>query len=61
MADSHAKVSGLSFASSSHNLKKMFWDFLENFKFWKFLYETAIMFEGLEFKNILFLEKYWWK
>ena len=49
MADSHAKVSWLSFASSSDNLKKTFWDFLENFKFWKFLYKTAIMFEGLEF------------
>ena len=49
MADSHAKVSGLSFASSSDNLKKTFWDFLENFKFLKFLYKTAIIFEGLEF------------
>ena len=48
-ADLHAKVSGLSFASSSDNLEKTFWDFLENFKFWKFLYKTAIMFEGLEF------------
>ena len=27
MADSHAKVSGLIFASSSHNLKKTFWNF----------------------------------
>ena len=33
MANLHAKVSGLSFASSSDNLKKTFWDFLENFKF----------------------------
>ena len=48
-ADLHAKVSGLSFASSSDNLKKMFWDFLENFKFLKFLYKTAIIFEVLEF------------
>ena len=49
MADSHAKVSGLSFASSSDNLKKTFWDFLENVKFLKFLYKTAIIFEGSEF------------
>ena len=49
MADLHAKDFPSTFASSSHNLKKTFWDFLENFKFLKFLYKTAIIFEGLEF------------
>ena len=43
IADLHVKVLGLILASSSHNLKKMFWNFFENFRFLKFLYKTAIM------------------
>ena len=49
MPDSHAKVSGLSFASSSHNLKKTFWNFYEIFRNKKFLYKNEFIFRGLEF------------
>ena len=53
----HVKSLPIIFASSSHNLKKMFWDFFENFMFLKFLYKTAIILKGLEFQNILLLEE----
>ena len=33
MTDLHAKVFPSTFASSSHNLKKTFWDIFENFRF----------------------------
>ena len=57
MTDLHAKDFPSTFASSSHNLKKTFWHFFENFRFSKILYKTIIMFKGLEFLNILlFLE-----
>ena len=49
MTDLHAKDFPSTFASSSHNLKKMFWDFFENFRFSKILYKTAIILKGLEF------------
>ena len=49
MTDLHAKDFPSTFASSSYNLKKTFWDFFENFRFSKILYKTAIILKGLEF------------
>jgi hypothetical protein len=57
MTDSHAKVSGLIFASSSHNLKKTVRNFLEIFENLKFLYKTAIMFQGLKFLEYFIIGK----
>ena len=47
--------------SSSHKVKKTFWNFFEIFRKIKILYKNAFLFKGLEFWNILFLEEHRWK
>ena len=49
MPDSQTKVSGLSFACSSDDLKKTFWNFFENLRNKKILYKNELIFRGLEF------------
>ena len=44
--------------SSSHKVKKTFWNFFEIFRKIKILYKNAFLFKGLEFWNILFLKEH---